>query len=86
MKNDGTILNINQKKAEVDILSHRTDLKVKEITKDQKGYFIMIKAESNSKYICTNQHGCKICEEKLIKGKISTIIVGDYNTLSSLYN
>ena len=43
LKNDATILNINQKKVEVDILSHRTDFKVKEITKDQKGYFIMIK-------------------------------------------
>ena len=65
-------VSINQKKVEVDILSHRADFRVKKITRDWKGGIFHNDKKvnpsgrySNSKYVCTKQHGCKICEEKI---------------------
>ena len=55
--------NGKQKKAGVAILvSDKTDLKIKKITRDKEGYYIMIKGstqeEDNCKYLCT-QHSEK---------------------------
>ena len=52
-----------KKKAGVAILvSDKTDLKIKKITRDKEGYYIMIKGstqeEDNCKYLCT-QHSEK---------------------------
>ena len=54
--------NGNQKKASVSILiSDKTDLKIKKITRDKEGHYIMIKGsiqeedKNNCKYLCT-QH------------------------------
>lgn len=54
----------------MDILSHRTDLKVKEITKDQKGYFIMIKAEKQFQIHLNKSTWLQKYEGETDKGKI----------------
>ena len=55
--------NGKQKKAGVAVLvSEKIDLKIKKITRDKEGYYIMIKGstqeEDNCKYLCT-QHSEK---------------------------
>ena len=84
--------NGKQKKAGVAILiSDKIDLKIKNITRDKGGYYIMIKGSSQEEditivnvyapYIGAPQYIRQTLTD--IKGEIesNTIIVGDFNTL-----
>ena len=83
--------NGKQKKAGVAILvSDKTDLKIKKITRDKEGYYIMIKGSTQEEditivnicapHIGTSQYIRQTLTD--IKGEIdsNTIIVGDFNT------
>ena len=83
--------NGNQKKAGVVILiSHKIDFKIMTITRDEEGYYIMIKGSIQEEDItivniyATNIGAPQYIRQMLtaIKGEIdsSTIIVGDFNT------
>ena len=85
--------NGNQKKPVVAILiSDKTDFKIKNVTRDKEGYYIMIKGQgvnprrrcNNYKYICTHHRSTCILRQMLtvLKEEIdsNTIIVGDFNT------
>ena len=83
--------NGKQKKAEVAILiSDKIDLKIKKITRDRKGHYIMIKGSIQEKDITIltiyvpNIGAPQYIRQTLtdIKGEIesNTIIVGDFNT------
>ena len=80
-----------QKKAEVAILiSDKIDLKIKKVTRDKEGHYIMIKGSIQEEDITTvniyvpNIGACQNIRQTLtdIKGEIesNTIIVGDFNT------
>ena len=80
-----------QKKAGVAILtSDKIDLKIKKITRDKEGYYIMIKGSIQEEDItivniyASNLGALQYMRETLtdIKGEIdsSTVIVGDFNT------
>ena len=80
-----------KKKAGVAILiSDKLDLKVKDITRDNEGHFIILKREIQQEEIIlvniyASNTGAPKCIKKLleaIKGEINsnTIIVGDFNT------
>ena len=84
--------NGKQKKAGVAILiSDRVDLKIKNITRDKEGHYIMIKGSIQEEDItivniyATNIGAPQYVRQTLtdIKGEIgsNTIIVGDFNTL-----
>ena len=83
--------NGNQKKARVAILiSDKIDLKIKNITRDKEGHYIIIKGSIQEQditivNICTHDIGTHQYIRKTlidIKGEIdsNTIIVGDFNT------
>ena len=83
--------NGKQKKAEVAILiSDKIDLKIKKITRDNKGHYIMIKESIQEEDIAIvniyapNTGAPQYIRQTLtdIKGEIdsNTIIVGDFNT------
>ena len=83
--------NGNQKKAEVAILiSDKIDFKIKNVTKDKEGYYIIIKGpmqEEDVKLVniyAPNVGATKYIKQILtnIKGEIdgNTIVVGDFNT------
>ena len=83
--------NGKQNKAGVAILiSDKIDLKIKNITRDKEGYYIMIKGSIQEKDITiVNIYACNIRAPQRIrqaltdiKGEIdsTTIIVGDFNT------
>ena len=82
--------NGNQKKASVSILiSDKTDLKIKKITRDKEGHYIMIKGSIQEEDITiiniyAPNIGAPQCIRQTltdIKGEIdsNTIIVGDFN-------
>ena len=86
-----TIFHANgkQKKAGVAILiSDKIYLKIKNITRDKEGYYIMIKVsvqeeDNNCDYLCTQHRSTSIYKTNTdIKGEIdiNTIIVGDFIT------
>ena len=81
----------NQKKAEVAILtSDKIDFKIKTITRDQEGHYIMIKGSIQEEdRTVVNIYAANIGAPQYIrqmltaiKGEIdsNTIIVGDFNT------
>ena len=83
--------NGNQKKAGVVILrSHKIDFKIKTITRDKEGHYIMIKGSVQEEVITiANIYAPNIGAPQYIrqmktavKGEIdsNTIIVGDFNT------
>ena len=83
--------NGKQKKAGVAILiSDKTDLKIKKITRDKEGHYIMIKASIQEEDVTiVNIYASSIGAPQYIrqtltdiKGEIdsNTIIVGDFNT------
>ena len=83
--------NGNQKKAGVPILiSDKIDFKIKNVTREKKGHYIMIKGSIQEEDITiVNIYGPNIGAHQSIrqiltdiKGKINsdTIIVGDFNT------
>ena len=83
--------NVNQKKAEVAILlSDKIDFKIKTVTKDKEGHYIMIKGSIQEKDITiVNIYASNIGTPQsirqmltAIKGEIDNnmIIVGDFNT------
>ena len=78
-----------QKKAGVAILiSDKIDLKIKNITRDKKGHYIMIKGSIQEENItivniyAPNIGAPQYIRQTLtdIKGEIDRIIVGDFNT------
>ena len=81
--------NGKQNKARVAILSDKIDLKIKKITRDKEGHYIMIKGSIQEEYITTvniyahNIRAPQYIRQTLtdIKGEIdsNTIIVGDFN-------
>ena len=84
--------NGKQKEAEVAILiSDKIDLKIKKITRDKEGHYIMIKGSVQEEDItivniyASNIGAPQYIRQTLtdIKGEIdsNTIIVGDFNTL-----
>ena len=86
--------NGNQKKAEVAILiSDKMDVKIKTVTRDKEGHYVMIKGiVQEEDIIIVNIYAPNIGAPQYIrqiptaiKGEIdsSTIIVGDFNTLLS---
>ena len=86
--------NGNQKKAEVAILiSDKIDFKIKTITRDKEGHYIMIQGSIQEEdIIILNNYAPSIGTPQYIrqmltaiKGEIdsNTIIVGDFNTLLS---
>ena len=82
--------NGKQKKAGIAILiSDKIDLKIKKITRDKEGHYIMIKGSVQEKDItivniyAPNIGAPQYVRQTDIKGEIdrNTIIVGDFNTL-----
>ena len=81
--------NRNQKKAGVAILiSDKIDFKIKTITRDKEGYYVMIKGSIQEDITIVNIYAPKIGAPQYvrqmltaIKGEIdsNTIIVGDFN-------
>ena len=82
--------NGNQKKAGVAILiSDKIDFKIKTITRDKKGHYIMIKGSIQEDITIVNIYAPNIGAPQYIrqiptaiKGEITsnTVIVGDFNT------
>ena len=82
--------NGNQKKAGAAILiSDKTDFKIKTITRDKEGHYIMIKGSIQEDITIVNIYGANIGAIRYIRqvltaieGEIesNTIIVGDFNT------
>ena len=82
--------NENQKKAGVAILiSDKIDFKIKNVTRDKEGYYVMIKASIQDDVTIINIYALNIGAPQYIrqmlttiKGEIdsNTIIVGDFNT------
>ena len=82
--------NGNQKKAGVAILiSDKIDFKIKTITRDKKGHYIMIRGSIQEDITIVNIYAPNIAAPQYIrqmltaiKGEINsnTIIVGDFNT------
>ena len=80
--------NGNQKKAAIAILiSHKVDFKIKTITRDKEGHYIMIKGSIQEDIIIVNIYATNIGAPQYIrqiptaiKGEIdsNTIIVGDF--------
>ena len=88
---ENTVLaNVKQKKAGVPILiSDKIDLKIKKITTDKEGHYIMIKGSIQEEDITVNIYALNIGAPEYIrqtltdiKGEIdsNTIIVGGFNT------
>ena len=84
--------NGNQKKAGVaTLLSDKIDFKIKTLTRDKEGHYIMIKGsiqEEDTKTVNIYAHNIEAPQNRrqmltAIKGEINsnTIIVGDFNTL-----
>ena len=81
--------NGNQKKAGVAILvSDKTDFKIKTVTRDKEGHYIMIKGSIQEDTIIINVYTCNVRAPQYIrqmlttmKGEIdsNTIIVGEFN-------
>ena len=81
--------NGNQKKARVAILSDKVDFKIKTITRDKEGHYIMIKGSIQEDITIVNIYTPNVGAPQYIrqmliaiKGDIdsNTIIVGDFNT------
>ena len=82
--------NGNQKKAGVAILiSYKIDFKIKSVTRDKEGHYIMIKESIQEDVTIINVYAFNIgapqCRRQMLttmKGEINsnTIIVGDFNT------
>ena len=81
--------NGDQKKVGVAILiSDKVDFKIKTMTRDKEGHYIMIKGsiqEYNYKHICTQHKSISVCKANANKHErgnfnSSIVIVGDFNT------
>lgn len=61
-------INTNQRKTGVDIsISDTVDITAQNIVRDKEGCYIMTRV--NTKYICTRQQSCKICETNTVTNK-----------------